>query len=268
MNGRRVRRVAAAGVVLVLCHACGGVRADGPERWRPDAETTWQWQLQGTINTAYAVDAYDVDLIDTPGSVLDELRADGRRIVCYFSAGTWETFRDEGDLPDAAIGRPLVDFRDERWLDIRHEAVRDRVVDRLELAQQRGCDGVEPDNVDGFANDTGFDLSADDQREFNRFLARAAHERGLAVGLKNDLDQVAELVDEFDFAVNEQCHEFDECEALLPFVSVDKPVFNAEYRDSFRLTPQRICEASARLGLRTLVLPVELDDSFRVSCDG
>ena len=32
-----------------------------------------------------------------------------------------------------------------------------------------GCDGVEPDNVDGYVNDTGFDLTAGDQLDFNRF---------------------------------------------------------------------------------------------------
>lgn len=40
---------------------------------------------------------------------------------------------------------------------------------------------------------------------FNRMIARLAHERSLAVGLKNDVDQVEELVEDLDFAVNESC---------------------------------------------------------------
>ncbi len=44
-----------------------------------------------------------------------------------------------------------------------------------------------------------------------RFLAAAARERGLLVGLKNDLDQIPDLVHDFDFAVNEQRFEYDEC---------------------------------------------------------
>ena len=251
---------------MLLGSACGG-RDGEAGRWRPDAAESWQWQLQGEINTAYDVDVYDVDLAETPREVLDELRGDGRRIVCYFSAGTWETFRDGPAPPAEAIGSPLVGFPDERWLDIRHEAVRGLVVDQLDAARDKDCDGVEPDNVDGFANDTGFDLSASDQLAFNRFVADEAHERDLAVGLKNDLDQLAELVDDFDFAVNEQCHEFDECEALAPFVDSGKPVFNAEYRDEFRRDPEPVCEAGRRLGLRTLILPIDLDDSFRIGCD-
>lgn len=126
---------------------------------------------------------------------------------------------------------------------------------------------MEPDNVDGFANDTGFDLTASDQLAFNRFLASEAHERNLAIGLKNDLAQVADLVGDFDFAVNEQCHEYDECVTLAPFVDADKPVFNAEYDDTLRQNPGPMCDNSQRLGLQTLVLPVDLDDSFRISCD-
>jgi Glycoside-hydrolase family GH114 len=148
-----------------------------------------------------------------------------------------------------------------------HAGVRTRVVGQLDLARERNCDGVEPDTVDGFANDTGFDLSAADQLAFNRFLAAEAHERDLAVGLKNDMDQVAELARDFDFAVNEQCHEFAECEALMPFVDAGKPVFKAEYHDTFRRDPGPICDASQRLGLQTLALPTELDDSFHISCD-
>jgi hypothetical protein len=262
-----VRVGLAAAFLLLLGPACGddGSAVSGP--WRPSAADTWQWQLQGALNTGYDVDVYDVDLIETPQDALDGLRTDGRRVVCYFTAGTWETFRDDVDLPAQAIGKPLVDFPDERWLDIRHPAVRAFAVDRLDLASERNCDGVEPDNVDGFANDTGFDLSGTDQLDFNRFVAEEAHARDLAVGLKNDLDQVDDLVGDFDFAVNEQCHEFDECEALLAFVDAGKPVFNAEYLEVFRQDPAPLCRDSRRLGLHTLVLPRDLDDSFRISCD-
>ncbi len=65
---------------------------------------------------------------------------------------------------------------------------------------------------------------------FNRFLAAAAHARGLSIGLKNDLDQVATLEGDFDWALNEQCFQYDECGKLRPFVDAGKAVFVAEYR--------------------------------------
>jgi hypothetical protein len=139
---------------------------------------------------------------------------------------------------------------------------------RLDRAVASGCDGVEPDNVDGYLNETGFDLTADDQLNFNRFVADAARRRGLLVGLKNDLDQIPALVDHFDFAVNEQCHEFDECEGNRPFIDAGKPVFNAEYASDFVNDPSEVCADALELGLRTLILPLDLDGSFRISCDG
>ena len=243
--------------------------------YRPTADTTWQWQLQpgagGDLNTAYEVDVYDIDLFDTDESVIADLQAGGRRVICYFSAGSFEDFRDDAARFEASdLGKTLDGFADERWLDVRSDNVRQIMLARLDVALQKGCDGVEPDNVDGFANDTGFDLSAEDQLAFNRFLANAAHERGLAVGLKNDLEQIPELIDYFDFSVNEQCHEFDECGALRPFVEADKPVFNAEYADSFvddAAARRAMCEAATDLNLRSLVLPIDLDDAFRFSCD-
>jgi hypothetical protein len=42
---------------------------------------------------------------------------------------------------------------------------------------------------------------------------RAAHARGLSVGLKNDLEQVKALVADFDWALNERCFRYNECTA-------------------------------------------------------
>jgi hypothetical protein len=49
-------------------------------------------------------------------------------------------------------------------------------------------------------------------------------------GLKNDLSQINILVDDFDFAINEQCWQYRECGRLRPFTEAAKAVFNVEYR--------------------------------------
>ena len=72
---------------------------------------------------------------------------------------------------------------------------------RLDQCQQKGCDAVGPDNIDGYNNDTGFPLSAEDQLAFNRWLAGEAHARGLSIGLKNDPEQAAALADNLDVPV-------------------------------------------------------------------
>ncbi len=69
---------------------------------------------------------------------------------------------------------------------------------RLDLAQAKKCDGVEPDNVDGYTNTTGFPLTANDQLTYNNWLVTQAHNRNLSIGLKNDVDQINDLVGAFD----------------------------------------------------------------------
>jgi hypothetical protein len=199
--------------------------------WQPSPGTSWQWQLTGAIDTSYDVDMYDIDLFDVPQSIMDELHNDGRIVICYFSAGSYEEWRpDAGDFPEAVIGNPLDGWPGERWLDIsRLDLLAPIMTARLDLALQKGCEGVEPDNVDGFNNDSGFPLTAEDQLTYNTWLAAEAHQRGLSIGLKNDLDQIPELLPYFDWALNEQCFQYDECELLLPFVNAGKAVFGVEY---------------------------------------
>lgn len=150
----------------------------------------------------------------------------------------------------------------ERWLDIRRTDVLEPLMaERLDMCRDKGFDAVEPDNMDGYRNRTGFPLTAGDQLRYNRLIARLAHERGMAVGLKNDLDQIPELVGDFDFAVNEQCAQYGECERLTPFVEAGKAVFHAEYE----LPAARFCADSRRLGLSSLLKRWSLD-AWRRTC--
>ena len=240
--------------------------------WKPALTDTWQWQLTGKINTGYDVAVYDLDLFDTPDATITALHAEGRRLICYFSAGSSENWRDDfEDFDKADLGRPLDGWAGERWIDTRSANVRRIMAKRLDLAAARGCDGVEPDNVDGYANKNGLGLTDADQLDYNRFLATEAHRRGLGIGLKNDLDQVAALVDSFDFAVNEQCAQYRECALLRPFTAAGKPVFNAEYQAKYRDNRDgardALCAASRAANIRTLVLPLKLNDKYRYSCD-
>ena len=258
-------------VCLGITAACAAPTA-APARWAPAVSDTWQWQLSGPLNTEYDVAVYDVDLFDTPPDVIDALHNEQRRVVCYFSAGSSEDWRpDFGSVVESDMGVPLDEWPSERWLDTRSPNVREIMRGRLDLARDKGCDGVEPDNVDAYQNDSGFDLDAASQLDFNRFLAAQAHARELAVGLKNDIDQIPELVADFDFAVNEQCFEYGECDAYADFTASGKPVFNAEYADQYRLNEHgerdALCQSARAAGIETLVLPLALDDSLRFACD-
>jgi len=231
--------------------------------WQPAQRTTWQWQLTGRIDQSVAAQMYDVDLQDSPAGLVASLHAKGRRVVCYLSAGSFEDGRpDAGDFPAAVLGETMDGWPDERWLDIRRLDVLGPIMERrLDQCRAKGFDGVEPDNVDGYRNRTGFPLSAADQLRYNRFLARAAHARGLSIGLKNDLDQVKALEPDFDWAINEECFHYDECEALAPFVRAGKAVFNVEYS----LPPAAFCAKAKAMGFMSMRKALSLDAS-RTPC--
>jgi hypothetical protein len=228
--------------------------------WVPAPGTTWQWQLSGKLDLSVDAQLYDVDLFDTPVSAVRELHARGSRVACYFSAGSYERGRpDSRRFPHAVLGRPLEGWPGERWLDVRRRALRPIMRARLDLCARKGFDAVEADNVDAYANRTGFRLRARDQLRYNRWLADAAHARGLSIGLKNDLGQVPELVGRFDWALNEQCFEYDECARLRPFVRAGKAVFVAEYRAG------DFCARARSFGFMAMLKRVSLD-SWRAPC--
>ncbi len=232
--------------------------------WQPKPRTSWHWQLSGTtIDTSLPVTMYDLDLFETSDAVIDALKEQGKVLICYFSAGTWEPYRpDADDFPESVLGNYLPDWPEERWLDIRDLDTLGPIMEaRLDLALARGCDGVEPDLVDAYTNDSGFPLDASDQLRYNRWLAEQAHARGLSVGLKNDLEQVAELVDDFDWALNEQCFQYQECEYLLPFIQQRKAVFGVEYLDQpDALDPATYCPEANTLGFAWLEKTFDLDE--------
>ncbi|WP_199635580.1 endo alpha-1,4 polygalactosaminidase [Serratia sp. PAMC26656] len=255
------------------------IAVQAAERWTPDVNATWQWQLRGEkINTDYDVTAYDIDLFNFSADTMDSLKNQEKKRICYFSAGSSEDWRSDYKLfRNDEKGKPLSkgdngnggQWEGERWLDIRSENVKNIMTARLDLAVKKGCDAVEPDNVDGYVNDTGFELTASDQKDYNIFLAKEAHKRNLAIALKNDVDQLAELEPWFDMAVNEECHEQSECAGYSVFTRKNKPVFNAEYNEEYITDPsarEALCKAANKNQLHTLVLPLELDDSFRYSC--
>ncbi|MFD9412121.1 endo alpha-1,4 polygalactosaminidase [Streptomyces sp. NPDC059989] len=258
-------------VPLLLLAAC---TAEGPdsddfspdpapgERWQPKPGVSWQWQLTGRLDTSVKAAVYDVDGFNTTKEQVATLKQARRKTICYLSTGAWEDFRpDAGQFPKDLLGEGN-GWEGERWLDIRRVAeLEPLMAKRFDMCRDKGFDAVEPDNMDAYKNKSGFPLTAEDQLRYNRLIAKLAHDRGLAVGLKNDLDQIPQLVGEFDFAVNEQCAEYGECERLTPFVEAGKAVFHVEYG----LPTGRFCEASRDLKLSSLEKKSELG-AWRKAC--
>ncbi|WP_329180965.1 endo alpha-1,4 polygalactosaminidase [Streptomyces sp. NBC_01477] len=287
MSGRAARALGAVAVLLLAAAGCsspgGGDSGPAPSapasartppspsgsgaaaaagRWRPAPGAAWQWQLSGTVDTSVDVPVYDIDGFENDAGVVTRLHHAGRRVICYVNAGAWESFRpDAARFPTALLGRGD-GWDGERWLDIRAlDRLRPLMAARFDMCRAKGFDAVEPDLVEGYADSTGFPLTAADQLAYNRMIAGLAHARGLAVGLKNDLGQVPQLLRDFDFSVDEQCAQYDECGRLSPFIAAGKPVFHVEYE----LKPARFCPAVRKLGFSSMAKHLSLD-AWREPC--
>jgi len=205
--------------------------AAGSGGWyRPAVGSSWHIQYAGELDTTVDAVNYDIDLFDTPQATIDALHAQGRKVICYFDTA-YEEWRPDAKKLAPYRGNPLDDWPGQAWVDIREPAVFEVMLERLELAKQKQCDAVDPDDVDARENNPGFPLTAEDQQGFIKRIADAAHARGMGVGLKNDLKDIGVLLEHVDFQVNEQCFEYDECGKLTPFIRAGKPVFNVEYSD-------------------------------------
>ena len=232
----------------------------------PPVGSTWQWQLSGTIDISKNVQMYDIDLFDAPQAVIDKLHGSGIKVICYLSAGTWENWRPDADQFPESIKGLGNGWPGEKWLDIRQIEVLAPVLEaRLDLCKAKRFDGVEFDNVDGYANVSGFPLTADDQLQFNIWLANKAHERGLSAALKNDIGQVAALAPYFDYAVNEQCFQYRECHTganslVTHFIDQGKAVFNVEYK----LPVGRFCTQANAWGFSSMKKQLDLGAWMKV----
>jgi hypothetical protein len=235
---------------LLACGS-GDSKAAAAGRWHPAPTTApWQWQLQGRIDYSVPAGVYEIDGFDNSAKVVAHLHALGRKVICYLDVGSWESYRpDRNAFPKAVIGKRYQGFPDERWMDIRKIHLLAKPLERrFDICKRKGFDAVEPDNVNGFTNPTGFPLTASDQLRFNHWVARQVHLRGMSVALKNDPEQAKQLAGDFDFAVVEQCFQYDECGRFSPFVDAGKAVFEAEYE----IDPGKYCDRAKALDFSSI----------------
>jgi hypothetical protein len=120
--------------------------------WQPAVGTSWQIMLSAEPNMQTTlkpdVPVWDLDLFDTDESTISQLHNLGKKVICYYSAGTYESGRpDLSGLKRSDIGASLPDWPGEYYLDIRSPTVWKVMQGRIQLAAQKGCDAVDPDNM-------------------------------------------------------------------------------------------------------------------------
>lgn len=237
-----------------------GVMNNGNTSWRDLIGATWQWQLSEPIDQSVNAAVYDIDYEKNDASVVSSLHAKDRRVICYISVGSWENWRnDASQFPQSVIGKDYPNWPGENWLDIRQiNIIGPLLQKRLDICQQKGFDAVEPDNIHGYQEATGFPLTYNDQIVFNKWIAQEAHKRGLLIGLKNDSEQVKDLLSFFDFAITEDCFKQGWCNDMTPFISSGKPVFAAEYTDT-GMTTGNFCSQAKQMKFNAILKNRGLD---------
>lgn len=272
MADAAVRRSVAAALLLATalltaagCSSSGAGSArtaDDPPL--PPVDATFDYQLGGAYDTTVAVVARD--RTDPPAGAAGDDVYD----ICYVNG--FQTQPGEADDWPADLllrderGDVVIDaeWPDEVLVDIttpeRRAAVASIVGDWIAGCAADGFDAVEIDNLDTYARSAGA-ISPDDAVATIRLLAQRAHAEGLAIGQKN----AAELLDRvdgtgLDFAVVEQCHEYDECDAFAD--AYDDHVLVIEY-DEEAFTRGCAEHPDLSVVLRDVELRTDRDPGYR-----
>ena len=209
----RIPRIAALTLVLV---GCSGDSAAPSSIALPPANAPLDYQL----GVAYSPDP-DVAVLARDRTAVPD--AD-RYNICYVNG--FQSQPDEASLwldehPDLVLrddnGEPLVDpeWPDEYIFDISTPGNRAQLAEIvgawIDGCATSGFQAVEIDNLDSYARFADR-LTEDQAVDFARQLTKRAHANGLAIGQKNAAEILPRRSEAgFDFAVVEQCNEFDEC---------------------------------------------------------
>jgi hypothetical protein len=219
-------------LVAFLLSTLLGTGTASASTWTPTPGAQWQLVLSGTPDTSLNVSTFDIDGFDNPASTVATIHSKGAGAVCYIDVGTWENWRsDASSFPASVKGSNVAGWAGEKWLDVRNWTVLGPIMTkRFQMCVDKGFDAVEPDNVDGYANSSGFPLTASQQITYNQNIAALAHSLGLKVALKNDVDQLSALQPYFDWALNEECARYNECSGYSVFKNAGKAIWNVEYQ--------------------------------------
>lgn len=241
--------------------------------------TSWDWILSGNPTTVHLDNStnpkkmMDYDPWAAGASHIAGLKSKGIVVICYFSAGTYEPGRSDSSLLAPYKLNVVSGYPEEYWLNIKNptvigsgatQSLKTIMENRIVQAQNWGCDGIEPDNIDGYDGNisSSYGITAADQITYNKMLATSAHAHNMSIGLKNDVAQINDLASSFDWALNEQCNQYSECGGYSTFISQNKAVFNAEYQG----TPSTFCPVMNSANIDSVLYALNLDGTKYQTC--
>lgn len=233
--------------IVVVVIVLAGAFAAGCSAGSPDPEWSGSPAASARLPPVAVAPDYQLggayELPDGVGVVVRDRSAEparGAYSICYLNA--FQT--QPGELKDWPVdlvlhddhGEPVMDphWPDEALLDTSTEEHRAEiagiVAPWIGACAEAGFDAVEFDNLDSHTR-SGGDLTWDGNLSLATRLVGAAHASGLAAGQKNVAEEAVALRTRarFDFAIAEECGEFDECAVYA--AAYGDHVIDIEYTD-------------------------------------
>ncbi len=235
-------------------------------------QTTFDWDLRSDlpIGSQYTAEVIDIDAFDNSAELVTELHSQGKKVIAYISVGSVENWRsDAADFPTSIIGNNYDGWDGEKFLDIRRIDVLAPIMRaRLDMIKAKGFDAVEPDNMDSYTNNTGFNITEQDVINYCKWLADEAHSRGLSIGQKNATELSDELVDSFDWILLEDAFADDFQEEAKIYITKNKAVFTTEYTDRMNENDflNTVCSQASNLKYTAILKERELNN-FVITCN-
>lgn len=283
---------------------------EAPSWWQPTASEplSFHWVLYDKLDvnnpkqmglrdfngqTLPEPDVYDIDGEFNTKAVVDYLHAKGKKVICYIDAGVYETYRSDAykfqELSPQIWGGPDRGWDNSYWLDVRRVSELEPIMKaRMQMCKDKGFDAIEPDEIDGWENENGFEnvmhnghtgITYEDQIIYNKALAKWAHELGLSIGQKGDIIQTRDLVNDFDWTLNEVCFQYNEClnpydpvqdrtySGLQLYTQANKAVFIAEYKSYTAAKWDKVCSQSKNNHFNTIRFKLGLpNNGGRMPC--
>ncbi|OUM60832.1 glycoside hydrolase family 114 protein, partial [Piromyces sp. E2] len=175
-----------------------------------------------------------VDVHSTKKETIAKYHSAGKKVICYFSAGSYENFREDKEAMkkvSGLISSENLDGWDEKYFNIKKSGIKPIMEKRIKLAAEKHCDAIEADNLDVCQNVEKIELSTRDCVTYAKWLAKTAHKYDVSIGLKNSKYIAEQVAGEFDFAINESCFTHGKyCQKYKElFLDHNKAVFSIQY---------------------------------------
>ncbi|NPA22516.1 MAG: endo alpha-1,4 polygalactosaminidase [Candidatus Micrarchaeota archaeon] len=224
---------------------------------------TFQWVLSEPLVETEAK-VVDVDAFETTKEEVARLKAQGKIVIGYISVGSWEEWRpDAQSFPPEVIGNPYPGWEGERFLNIKRLDLLAPIMEaRLDMIKEKGFDGVEPDNIDLYNYDTGFNITIEDSKRYLDWLIEQAHKRGLIIAQKNAPELAPYFASKADFMLLESGFVTQEYQQALIYIEKNKALIDVEYTDYWNISDfiSQVCPVARSHNISVLLKRPELDN--------